>query len=82
MPENDICLDNFNVSLTDSLINAEVLLHRGEADDGPLVKVLVIRHLTDKNGNLIGQTNNKMNLNTLMYEVEFVDDEHAPYDAI
>ena len=56
MPENDICLDNFNVYLTDSLINAEVLLHRGEADDGPLVKVRVICHLADKNGNLIGQT--------------------------
>lgn len=27
MPENNVYLDNFNVSLPDSLINAEVLLH-------------------------------------------------------
>ena len=81
MPENDISQDNFNVSLIDSLINAEVLLHRGEADDGLLVKVLVIHHPTDKKGNLIGQTNNKMNLNTLKYEVEFMDGERAPYTA-
>ena len=81
MPENDICLDNFNVSLTDSLINAEVLLHRGEAGDGPLVKARVVRHLTDENGNLVGQANRNINLNTLMYEVEFMDGERAPYAA-
>ena len=49
MPENDISQDNFNVSLIDSLINAEVLLHRGEADDGLLVKAPVIRHLAYEN---------------------------------
>ena len=73
MPENYVCLDKFDISLTDSLINAEVLLHQGEADDGSLVKALVIRHLTDENGNLIGQVDKKINMNTLMYEVEFMD---------
>ena len=61
MPENDIHLDNFNVSLTDSLINTYVLLHQGEVGDGPLVKARLIRHLTDENENLIGQDNKKIN---------------------
>ena len=66
MPDNDICLDNFNVSLTYSLVNDEVLLHRVEADDEPLVKARVIRHLTEKNGNLIGYANKEINMNTLI----------------
>ena len=81
MPENDICLENFNVSLTDALINAEVLLHRREDEDGPLINARVVRKLIDENGNLIGHANKNINLNTIMYEVEFPDGERAPYAA-
>ena len=81
MPENDICLDNFNVSLTDALINAELLLHRREDCNGPLVNARVVRKLTDKNGNLIGHANKDINLNTIMYEVEFDDGQCAAYAA-
>ena len=59
MPENDICLENFNVSLTDALINAEVLLHRRDDEDGPLINARVVRKLIDENGNLIGHANKK-----------------------
>ena len=62
IPENDISLDNFNVSLTDSLIKDEVLLHRGEVGFGPLIKDRVIRYLTHENANVIGQANKKINL--------------------
>lgn len=54
IPENDVPLDSFNVSLPDALINAEVLLHQGEKKSGPFVKVRFCRHLTDNNGNIIG----------------------------
>ena len=80
-PENEICLDTFNAPLIDSLINAQVLLHQEEADDGQSVKDQVIRHLPDENENLISQANKKINMNTLMYEVEFMDGERAPYAA-
>ena len=70
-----------NMSLTDALINAEVLLHRRENADGPLVNARVVRKLTDKNGNLIGHANKDINLNMIMYEVEFNDGERAAYAA-
>ena len=81
MPENDIQMTHFNVSLTDALINAEVMLHQGEDNSGPLVKARVLKHLTDENGNFIGHTNELPHLNTLMYEVEFEDGQRAPYAA-
>ena len=37
MPENDVCLDNCNISLTDALINAEVLLIEGRMHMVPLL---------------------------------------------
>ena len=80
IPENDVSLDNFNVSLTDALINAEVLLHQGE-DSAPLVKARVLKHLTDENGNIIGHPSERIELNTVMYEVEFPDGQRAPYAA-
>ena len=57
IPENDVPLDNFNISLTDALINADVLLHQWEDNSEPLVKAIVLKHLTDVNGNLIGHAN-------------------------
>ena len=81
MPENDVCIDNCNVSLTDSLIKAEVLLHQAEADDGPFGKARVICHVTDENGNIIGQAKKKRNLNTLLCEVELMDGEYVQYTA-
>ena len=80
MPENEV-LDNFNISLTDALINAEFLFHRREDCDGPLVNARVVRKLTDKNGNLIGHANKDINLNTIMYEVEFANGTRAAYAA-
>ena len=73
MTENGVCIGNFNLSLTDSLINAEVLLHQGKADDSSLFKAQVVLRLTDENGNLIGQANRKINPNNLMYEAEIMD---------
>ena len=74
-------MDNFNVSLTDALINAEVLLHQGEKDSGPLVKVRVLRHIIDDNGNIIDQSNEKIELNTTMDEAEFSDGQLVLYAA-
>ena len=41
----------------------------------------MVRKLTDKNGNLIGHANKDINLNTIMYEVEFDDGQCAAYAA-
>ena len=49
--------------------------------DGPLVNARVVRKLTDKNGNLIGHANKDINLNTIMYEVQFNDGQLAAYAA-
>ena len=81
IPENGVPLDNFNVSLTDALINAEVLLHQGEDNSEPLVKARVLKHLTDENGNLIGHANENLILNSLMYEIGFPDGRRVPYVA-
>lgn len=59
-PENNIKLGNFHVALADSLINAKVLIHQGKEGDGsngPLIKVRLLRHLTDDNENLVGIPN-------------------------
>ena len=50
-------------------------------DSKELERAKVIRHPTDENGNIIGYYNEKVNLNTIMYELEFSDDTQAPYDA-
>lgn len=41
----------------------------------------MICHLTDEKGTFIGQASKNINLNTLIYEVEFMDGERAPYAA-
>ena len=74
-------MGNFNVSLTDALNNAEVLLHQGEYSSdssGPLVKTRVFTHLTDEKSKIISQPNPKIELNTTMYEVEFPDGQRDP----
>ena len=81
IPENDIQLNHFNVSLTDALINAEVLLHQGEDNTKLLIKARVLKHLTDENGELIGHPNENIILDTTMYEVEFPDSQRIPYSA-
>ena len=68
------------VSMSESLINSEVLMYRNN-DSKELESAKVIRHLTDENGNIIGDYNEKVNLNTIMYEVEFPDGTRAPYAA-
>ena len=45
-----------HVTLADSFINAEVLLHHGKDSDGsdcPLITVRVLCHLTDDDRNLV-----------------------------
>jgi hypothetical protein len=62
--------------MTNLLINAEVLLPQGESEQ--LAKVL--RRSVDENGKLIGTFYDNPILNTLVYEVEFLDGtvkEHA-----
>ena len=41
----------------------------------------MIGHLTDENGDIIGQPNEDPNLNTVMYEVEFPDGTRQPIAA-
>ena len=56
-------------SLTDALINAEVLLSK---DDSTAI-AHVVRRAVDSNGKAIGQWNENPILNTLVYECEFSD---------
>lgn len=82
--DDEFPFDFFNVSLTDGLINSEVLVHQGENMDwgkGPKVKAKVVGHLTDTNGDIIGQHNEDPSKNTVMYEVEFADGTRKPYTA-
>ena len=64
-------------SMTDLLINAEVLLPQGESEQ--LAKV--IRRAVDDDGKIIGTFNSNPVLNTLMYEVEFPDGVVKEYAA-
>jgi hypothetical protein len=64
-------------SMTDLLINAEVLLPQGESEQ--LAKVL--RRSVDEEGKLIGTFNDNPILNTLVYEVEFPDGTVKEYAA-
>ena len=64
-------------SLTDTLINAEILLPQGE--ERVLAKVL--RRSVDENGRVIGQFNDNPILNTLVYDVELPDGTVKEYAA-
>ena len=64
-------------SLTDTLINAEVLLPQGEAKS--LAKV--VRRAVDEKGRVIGTHNDDPILNTLVYECEFPDGTTKEYAA-
>ena len=66
--------------MSEAPINSEVLMYRND-DSKELERAKVICHLSDENGNIIGDYNEKVNLNTIMYEVEFLDGTRAPYAA-
>ena len=56
-------------SVSDLLINAEVLLPQGESTQ----MAKVVRRALDENGNTIGTFDSNPVLNTLVYDVEFPD---------
>jgi len=64
-------------SLTDTLINAEVLLPR--EDSQAIAKV--VRRMADSEGKLIGEHNDNPLLNTLVYECVFDDGTTREYTA-
>ena len=64
-------------SLTDTLINAEVLLPR--EDSQAIAKV--VRRMVDSEGKLIGEHNDNPLLNTLVYECVFDDGTTREYAA-
>ena len=78
--KEDFSFPDSTVSMSEALINSEVLMYRND-DAEELERAKVICHLTDENGNIIGDYNEKVNLNTIMYEMEFLDGTRAPYAA-
>ena len=81
MPEAD-CVDAtgkplLQQSVTDVLINSEVLLPHGE--DLQMAKVL--GRTLDKQGRVVGNPDDNPLLNTLMYDVEFPDGNIKKYAA-
>jgi hypothetical protein len=64
-------------SLTDVLINAEVLLSK----DDSTALARVIRRAVDSNGKVIGEWDSNPILNTLVYECEFNDGTIKKYSA-
>ena len=64
-------------SLTDALINAEVLLDKD--DSAALARV--IRRAVTSNGKVVGEWNSNPILNTLVYECEFDDGTIKEYSA-
>jgi len=64
-------------SMTDLLINAEVMLPHGEG----LQMAKVIRRAVDSDGKVIGTFDNNPILNTMVYEAEFPDGVIKPYAA-
>ena len=64
-------------SLTDALINSEVLL---EKDDATAI-ARVVRRAVDSQGKVIGEWNSNPILNTLVYECEFNDGTVKEYAA-
>jgi len=67
----------FQQSVTDTMINAEVLLPQGEG----LVAAKVIRRSLDEDGKVIGNHNDMPMFNTMLYDVEFPDGAVKPYAA-
>lgn len=78
--KEDFSFPSSTVSMSEALINSEVLMYRND-DYKELERVKVICHLTDENGNIIGDYNEKVNMNTILYEVEFPYGTRAPYAA-
>ena len=81
IPEAD-CVENkghpiMQQSLTDTLINNEVLLPHGEE----LLIDKVLRRLVNKQGKVIGSPDENPILNTLIYDVEFLDGNIKKYSA-
>ena len=64
-------------SFTDTLINVDVLLPKGDSD--ALAKVM--RRSVDANGKVIGSFNENPLLNTILYECEFEDGLTKEYTA-
>ena len=64
-------------SFADTLVNAEVLLPKGEGSQ----LARVIHRSVDENGEVIGDHNNNPILNTILYDVEFPDGDIKPYAA-
>ena len=64
-------------SMTDMLINNEVLLPHGEE----LLIAKVLRRSVDKQGKVIGSPDENPILNTLIYDVEFPDGNIKKYPA-
>ena len=64
-------------SAADIIMNAEVLLPQGE--DMPLAKI--IRRNVDSDGKVIEDYNNIPTLNTILYDVKFLDGVIKPYSA-
>ena len=82
--DKDILFKFVNASLTEGLIKSDVLLYWGKDADGSVgskVKAKVVCHLMDENGDIIGQPNEDLNLNNVMYEVEFSDGTRMPIAA-
>ena len=81
IPEAD-CVDNkghpiLQQSMTDTLINNEVLLPHGEE----LLISKVLRLSVDEQGKVIGNPDENPILNTLIYHVEFPDSNIKKYSA-
>ena len=81
IPESD-CVDNkgqpiLQHSLTDTLINNELLQPHGEE----LLIEKVLRRLVDEQGKVIGSPDENPILNTIMYDVEFLDGNIKKYLA-
>ncbi len=64
-------------SFTDTLINIDVLLPKGEGD----ALARVMRRSVDANGKVIGNFNENPLLNTILYECEFDDGTTKEYTA-
>ena len=64
-------------SMTDMLINAEVLLPQGEK----MQMAKVVRRTVDENGKVIGTFDNNPILNSMIYECEFPDGVTKQYAA-
>ena len=78
IPESDIVDDPGKAlhtsSAADMLITAELLLPQGE--DVRLAKV--IRRNVDSNGKVLGYYNNILMINTILHDVQFLDDAIKP----